>query len=307
MACDNLVGADVITAEGQLVRATSDENPDLFWALRGGGGNFGAVTALDFRLHPVGTVLAGALLFPGSRAADILACYAEWAPEEPDELCSLIEFATAPDDDYIEPAHRGQPIVALAFCYCGPVADGEAAIARWRTAAPIVADLVEPMPYTTMQAFFDEAYPKGLWSHMKSHYLDDLTPDAIAALVDAATDRPAGRSIIDLHHLGGAASRVADGDTAFDHRHANYAVLLGAVSDDPSGIGECTDWAQHQWSALVPHASGGAYENFVTDNDDTAVRSAWTSRTADRLAAVKHRYDPDNRFRFNHNIRPDRS
>jgi FAD/FMN-containing dehydrogenase len=306
LACDNLVGADIVTADGQLLHATAEDNAELFWALRGGGGNFGVVTSLEYRVHPVATVFAGALLYPASRAADILACYAEWAPEEPDELCTLIEFANAPDDDFIASAHRGQPVVALALCYCGPVADGEAAIARWRNAAPLIADLVEAMPYTTMQAFFDESYPKGLWSHMKSHYLDELTPESITALVAAGTDRPSGRSIIDLHHLEGAASRVAAEETAFDHRQARYAVLLGAVSDNQSGISECTDWAQRHWSALEPHATGGAYGNFVTDGDDTAVRSAWTGHTLDRLAAVKQRFDPANRFRFNHNVRPNR-
>ncbi len=305
MACDNVAAADVVTASGELIHATADEHPDLFWALRGGGGNFGVVTALEYRLHPVATVLGGALLFAADRTADVFARYAELAATEPDELCTLLEIATAPDADGVEPAYRGRPIIALALCYCGPIADGEAAIAPWRRLAPVVADFVEPMSYTAMQTFFDGDYPKGLWSYMKAHYLHDLTPAGIDALVDASADRPLGRSIIDVHHLGGAAARVPPGDTAFDQRDAGYAVLFGAISDGKAGFDEEVAWGRRHWTALAPHATGGAYENFNADRDTAAVRSAWTDATRARLQAVKRQYDPHNRFRFNHNIEPE--
>jgi FAD binding domain/Berberine and berberine like len=302
MACDNLVGADVVTAAGELVHASADDHPELYWALRGGGGNFGVVTALEYQLHPISTILGGALLFSGDHAADVLAAYADMAGDEPDELCSLLEVATAPDIDDVDPTHRGQPIIALAFCHCGPIADGRDVAARWRQVAPVVADFVDEMPYTTLQTFFDADYPKGTWAYMRAHYLQDLTAAGIATLVEAARDRSIGRSIIDIHHLGGAAARVPLGETAFDQRDAGYAVLFGAVSGDEPGFADETAWGQRQWDALAPHATGAAYENFVADSDASAVRSAWTETTRTRLAIVKHHYDPENRFRFNHNI-----
>jgi FAD/FMN-containing dehydrogenase len=302
MACDNLVGADVVTAAGELVHANADDHTDLYWALRGGGGNFGVVTALEYQLHPIATIFGGALLFPGDRAADVLAAYADIAGDEPDELCSLLEVATAPDIDDVVPTHRGQPIIAWAFCHCGPIADAREVAARWRQVAPVVADFVDEMPYTTLQTFFDADYPKGTWAYMRAHYLQDLTAAGIATLVEAASDRLIGRSIIDIHHLGGAAARVPPGETAFDHRDAGYAVAFGAVSDDESGFADEAAWGQRHWNALAPHATGAAYENFVADRDASAVRSAWTDTTRTRLATVKHHYDPDNRFRFNHNI-----
>jgi hypothetical protein len=252
----------------------------------------------------VSTVVGGALLFPGDRARDVLAAYADTAAEEPDELCSLVEVATAPDVPEVDGAHRGRPIIAFAYCHCGPVAAGHAVAQRWRDVAPVVADFVEEMPYPAMQAFFDEDYPKGSWAYMRAHYLDALTAGAIDALVAAAEDRTVGRSIIDVHHLGGAAGRVAAGATAFDHRDAGYAVLFGALSDGAAGFDGEVAWGRRHWDALTPHATGGAYENFVSDGDAAAVGAAWTSETQRRLAAVKRRYDPENRFRVNHNISP---
>jgi FAD/FMN-containing dehydrogenase len=304
LACDNLVSADVVTADGQLLHASEDDNPELFWALRGGGGNFGVVTSFEYRLHPVATVLGGLLLYPADYATDILARYAAAAGAEPDELCTLVEFATAPDADYVAAEHRGRPVVALGLCYCGPVADGEAAIAQWRHAAPVVADLVEAMPYPALQALFDEDYPAGLWSYMKAHYLDDLSRDVITSIAAAAAARPTPQCFIDVHHLEGAPARVDPDTTAFDHRQARYAVLLGGISDDNTRIDVCRSWAQEHWSALAPHATGNAYMNFIADTDTASVRAAWGAAKYDRLVTVKDRYDPTNRFCFNHNISP---
>ena len=303
LACDNLVAADVVTADGQMLHVSGDEHPDLFWALRGGGGNFGIVTAFEYQLHPVSTVLAGALVCPGERAAEVMKHYAEWAADEPDELCTLVEFATAPDADFIPQAHRGKPAVFVVLCHCGPLADAEAAVGRLRDALPVIADLVEPMPYPAMQSFFDEDYPAGLWSYTKSHYLDNLDSAAVDALAAAAAALP-GRSFIDLHHLEGAPSRTDPQTAAFDHRKARYAVVFGGVCEDEAGFADCRAWAQEHWSALASHATGSAYSNFMADADDDAVRAAWGPEKYKRLVAVKRRYDPANRFRFNHNIPP---
>jgi FAD/FMN-containing dehydrogenase len=303
LACDNLIAADVIAADGQLLHVSGEEHPELFWALRGGGGNFGVVTAFEYQLHPVSTVLAGALICPGEKAAEVMKHYAEWTADEPDELCTLVEFATAPDADFIDQAHRGKPAVFVVLCHCGPLADAEAAIGRLRKALPLIADLVEPMPYPAIQSFFDEDYPAGLWSYTKSHYLDYLDGASIAALAAAAAALPA-RSFIDLHHLEGAPSRIDSEATAFDHRQARYAVVFGGVCEDKTGFAECRAWAQEHWSALASHATGSAYSNFMADADENAVRAAWGPQKYERLVAVKGKYDPANRFRFNHNIRP---
>ena len=302
-ACDNLASVDLVTADGQVLHASADEHAELFWALRGGGGNFGVVTSFEYRLHPVSTVLAGAFIYPAELAADLMHRYAQWCADEPDELCTLVEFATAPEADFIDPAYRGRPVAVLALCHCGPLADAEASIATWRTAMPLVADLVEPMPYPAVQSLFDDDYPAGLWSYVKSHYLDDLDGEAVAALAAAAA-LPTPRSFIDLHHLEGAPARADPDATAFDHRQARYAVVIGGMSDDQTGFAASRAWAQRHWSALASHATGSAYSNFMADAGNEAVRAAWGPGKYDRLVAVKDKYDPANRFRFNHNIRP---
>jgi Berberine and berberine like len=195
------------------------------------------------------------------------------------------------------------PAVFVVLCHCGPLADAEAAIGRLRKALPLIADLVEPMPCPAIQSFFDEDYPAGLWSYTKSHYLDDLDGASTAALAAAAAALPA-RSFIDLHHLEGAPSRIDSEATAFDHRQARYAVVFGGVCEDKTGFAECRAWAQEHWSALASHATGSAYSNFMADADEKAVRAAWGPQKYERLVAVKGKYDPANRFRFNHNIRP---
>jgi FAD/FMN-containing dehydrogenase len=302
MACDNLVGADVVTASGEYLHASAEEHPDLFWALRGGGGNFGVVTALEYQLHPVSSVVGGALLFPLDHLDDVLAAYADATRQEPDELCSLLEIATAPDTEDIDRDHRARSIVAFGFCHCGDPAAGRAVVKQWQQVAPVVGNFVDEMPYPILQTFYDADYPKGLWVYMRSHYLSELTHQSMEALVGAAGERSLGRSIIDLHHMGGAAARVPAGETAFDHRDAEYAVLIAAATDGEPGFDTEVAWGRRQWEALAPHSTGGAYENFMSDQDTNAVRSAWNSSTHARLATVKNRYDPDNRLHFNHNI-----
>jgi FAD/FMN-containing dehydrogenase len=304
LACDNLVGADVVTGDGQVVHASETEHADLFWALRGGGGNFGVVTSLEYRLHPVATVYGGMLLYPAEYASEVLAYYDKTAHAEPDELCSLLEFATAPDMDGIDPASRGESVIALALCHCGPIAEGEAALQPWRDLAPLAADFVEAMPYTSLQQMYDEDFPRGLWSYMKSHYVDELTTEVVDLLVDAGKARPPGRSFIDVHHMEGAPVRVAPDATAFDQRHARYTVMFGGVAEDAEGMTICRDWARTQWAALAPYASGHTYVNFMTDADATAVNAAYSAEKYERLVAVKDRYDPTNRFHINHNIVP---
>jgi FAD/FMN-containing dehydrogenase len=302
LSCDNLIGADIVTADAQLLHASEDEHSDLFWALRGGGGNFGIVTSLEYRLHPVDTVLGGALFYPAANAADVLAFYAVSTETERDELVTLLEFTTAPDTDDIPVEYRGEPVVALILCYCGPLADGEAAIAPWRRIAPLVADFIGPMAYSELQTFFDEDYPRGMWSYVKSHYIDDLSTEVISALAAAGDARPTARSFIDVHHLEGAPARVEPDATAFDERRVRYLVMFGGVCADEPEMKRGRDWANHHWSALALYGTGHTYVNYMSDTDAAAVRAAWGTAKYERLVAVKNRHDPGNRFRFNHNI-----
>jgi FAD/FMN-containing dehydrogenase len=305
LACDNLIGADVVTADGTVVHASDADHQDLFWALRGGGGNCGVVTSLEYRLHPVATVYGGMLLYPVEYAAEVLAHYENTASSEPDEQCSLLEFATAPDMDGIVPSSRGQSVIALALCYCGPIADGEAALRPWRDLAPLAADFVEAMPYTSLQKMWDEDFPRGLWSYMKSHYVDELTSEVVDLLVQAGNARPPGKSFIDVHHMEGAPARVASDATAFDQRHARYTVMFGGVAEQAEGMDECREWARTHWAALAPHSSGHTYVNFMSDTDSAAVDAAYSAEKYARLVSVKDRYDPANHFHINHNIAPE--
>jgi FAD/FMN-containing dehydrogenase len=304
LSCDNLIGADIVTADAQLLHASADEHAELFWALRGGGGNFGIVTALEYRLHPVDPVFGGALLYPAANAADVLAFYAASAATEPDELVTLLEFATAPDTDDIPVEYRGEPVIALVLCYCGPIADGEAVVAPWRDVAPVVADFVGPMPYTELQKFFDEDYPRGMWCYVKSHYLDELSADVISELAAAGAARPTTRSFIDVHHLEGAPARVEPDATAFDERDVRYLIMFGGVCTDESEMGDVRDWAKNHWAVVAAHGTGHTYVNYMSDTDAAAVQAAWGTAKYERLTAVKDRHDPGNRFRFNHNIAP---
>ena len=305
LACDNLIGADVVTADGRVVHASADEHRELFWALRGGGGNFGVVTSFEYRLHPVDMMYGGMLLYPAEHAADVLAYYEKVAADEPDELCTLLEFATAPDMDGVAESSRGKNVIALALGYCGPIADGEIALQPWRELAPLAADFVEAMPYTALQEMFDEDFPPGLWSYMKSHYISELSPAVIDVLNAAGAARPsAGGSFIDVHHMEGEPARVAPDATAFDQRDARYTVMFGGVAEDAEGMAVCRDWVREHWAALAPYASGHTYVNFMTDSDSAAVKAAYSTKKYERLVAVKNQYDPENRFHINHNIVP---
>jgi Berberine and berberine like len=262
------------------------------------------VTALEFRLHPVDTVLGGALFYPAADAADVLAFYAASAATEPDELVTLLEFTTAPDTADIPVAYRGEPVIAVILCYCGPIANGEAVVAPWRDAAPVVADFVGPMSYTQLQKFFDEDYPRGMWCYVKSHYLDELSADVISELAAAGAARPTTRSFIDVHHLEGAPARVEPEATAFDERRVRYLVMFGGVCADEPEMKRGRDWAKKHWSALASYGTGHTYVNYMSDTDAAAVQAAWGDAKYERLVAVKNRHDPGNRFRFNHNIAP---
>lgn len=298
LACDNLVSADVVTADGARLRASADENRELFWGLRGGGGNFGIVTSFELRLHPVGMILAGLLLHPLSRARDVLRLYRDFAPGAPDELTVGILITTWFD---------GTPVIAIAFCYSGAVEVGERVVQPLRRLGSPMLDTVRPMTYGELQTMFDATNPPGAW-YYKTGYLDgehlgsDRFSDTLLDHCDFPTPSPLSRIFIE--HLGGAMGRVPATDTAFVHRSAPFDLIVIAGGYRPEEAEKNIRWARATSDAMRPFMSGAAYVNYLgPDATREAVRSAY-GPAYERLVALKDRYDPTNVFRLNQNIRP---
>jgi FAD/FMN-containing dehydrogenase len=293
LAADNLVAAEVVTADGRTLRADADHNGDLYWALRGGGGNFGVVTSFEYRLHPLGQIFGGAVFHPLDRAPEVLRFFREFIAEVPDELATMAGIVTSPD---------GHPVIALAACYAGDLAEGEKALAPLRAFGPPAADMFGPLPYTAMQAMFDPQVPQGHHNYWKSDFLDALDDRAIEVLSSFGATRPSPETQIHLHHLGGALSRVAVSETPFAHRDArliyNIVGLWPPTDDDARAIA----WVRDFWAQMQPFGRG-AYINFMGRDDAARIASAY-GPNYEHLVRVKDTYDPENRFRLNQNIRP---
>lgn len=307
LAADNLVAADLVTADGEMVRASDDENPELLWGLRGGGGNFGVVTSFEFRLHPVGPmVYGGAIFHPVERARELLAFYRDWVVNQPDELTTMLTFLAAPPAPFVPRELVGTPMVAVACCYVGAEDDGEEAVAPLRAFAPATMDKIGPIPYRTLQAKFDGSAPHGIHAYWKTAYLDELSDATIDAVVEQC--RQLGDlsvfSAFHLHHLGGAVSRVDPSATAFSHRHHPFAFNLIACwqADEPRA--PHVEWARESWEVLRRQGMGEPYLNFLGDEGPEAVRAAYGDETYRRLADLKRRYDGENLFRLNQNVSP---
>jgi FAD/FMN-containing dehydrogenase len=295
LTCDNLVSADVVTADGQLRTASANENADLFWALRGGGGNFGVVTSFEYRLHPVGPlVLAGLLIHPRPRAGEVLRFYRDFTRTAPDELAAYAALVTAPD---------GMPVVAIVVCYNGPVEAGERVIRPLRQFGPPIADMVQPMPYTAFQSILNDANPPGLQVYWKSSFLRDLTDEVIDLIVAHGPTMPSPLAAMIVEFYGGAVNRVGAADTAYPHRSALYLLNMMSLWPDPTKSDANVAWVRGLYEAAEPFATGRTYMNFLSDEGEDRVRAAY-GENYPRLAAVKRRYDPTNFFRLNPNIQP---
>ena len=295
LTCDNLIGADVVTADGQLLHASETENADLFWALRGGGGNFGVVTSFEYKLHPVSTVLGGMLVYPLARARDVLRLYREVTESAPDELTVFAGLMYSPD---------GVPIVALVICYNGPAADGETAIAPFRAFGPIAGE-VGPMPYAALQTMLDAGFPSGLQVHWRSEFVTSIPDDLIEAAVSAFEKVPSPLSALMLEQFGGAVSRVPRDATAFDQRDSNYNFVIISRWTDPSQAQANVAWARGTSEAAKPFTNGHVYVNYIGAGEaPDRVRAAFGADKYDRLVSIKRKYDPMNVFRINQNIVP---
>jgi len=294
LTIDNLVSADIVTAEGRLLTASAGENPDLFWALRGGGGNFGIVTSFEYQLHSVGpTVVGGMIAYPMSQAKAVMRFYNDFTKTAPDELTTYAGFVTPPG---------GDTVVALFCCYCGPLESGEAAIRPFRSLGTPVHDALGPLPFVAQQQIFDPGFPAGSYYYAKAGSLADLGDEAIDILIEYAATKPSALSGLVVQTVFGAASRVAPDATAFRPRAFPYAPIIVSQWLDPAQTSENVAWARDCWGALQPFA-GGVYVNDLGENDEERVPTAYGANYQ-RLAALKKKYDPDNFFRLNPNIKP---
>jgi len=304
LTIDNLLSVDVVTAEGRLVRANDTENPDLFWALRGGGGNFGIVTAFEFQLHALGPqVLAGLVVHPFDDAAGLLKDYRRIVDTAPDDLTCWVVMRQAPPLPFLPAEWHGREVLVLAMCYGGDVAAGEGATAELRSLAHPLADVVGPTPFIGWQAAFDPLLAPGARNYWKSHDLTRLSDEAIDVLTAAIGELPGPECEIFIGHVGGAAGRVAVERTAFPQRHAHFVMNVHARWREPSEDPTCIGWARKLWAAAAPHAAGTAYVNFMPGDEGDRVAAAY-GPNYHRLAEIKRRYDPANLFRMNQNILP---
>jgi len=303
LACDNVVGADVVTADGRRVRADANDNPDLFWAIRGGGGNFGVVTRFEFQLHPVSTVLIAIVMFAQRDAKAVLNAYREFVDDCPDELTTVIDFMSAPPAPFVPENVQGQPVVAVLACYSGDLSAGEAAVAPLTVFAEPLAQLIAPMPYAVVQSMFDDGAPPGMLAYWRTEYLGGLTDGSMDVLVEHAARQPSPMGQVHVHHVEGRVARIGESETAFCRRYAPFVVNLPAGWMDPGETDANVRWVRDFSDALKPHGTGEAYTNFLGGDELDRVQAAYGPNLP-RLVEIKRRWDPDNVFRGNLNIRP---
>ncbi|GJF30038.1 oxidoreductase [Kitasatospora sp. NE20-6] len=303
LTCDNLLSADVVTADGTLHVVSATEEPDLFWALRGGSGNFGVVTSFEFRLSPVKDVVAGPVLFELEHAEALLRRFREYIPEAPEDLGAFPGFQIAPPLPFIPADRHGDTFALAVLCWAGPPEDAEAAFRPLREVAPSVAEMVGPMPYPVINSAFDALLPPGLHHYWKGTYAEELTDGAIAAHLEHGPRVPTVNSTCHVYPINGACHRVAPDATAFAHRDATFATVIVGAGPDPADAPANTAWVRGYHAAIAPHSSDAGYVNFMSEDDQHRAPANYGA-SYDRLVQVKRTYDPGNLFRVNHNIVP---
>jgi FAD/FMN-containing dehydrogenase len=314
LTIDSLLSADVVTADGRLLTASADEHPDLFWALRGGGGNFGIATGFEFRLHPVGTILGGAVVYPAT--AGVIQGYAAGAAAAPDELTTAGAVMRAPPLPFIPPERHGSLVFLLTACYAGDVEDGRRTLAPLRTLATPVADAICPMPYPSLFDLTAAGAAPGLVHHVRSAYLETIDAALAETVLEHSRRMTSPLGMVQIRVLGGAVARVPQEATAFAHRQKPFMLtilnrfapgaagaVMGLDADADADVDRHLAWTERFWGDVRPYA-GGVNANFLGDEGDARVREAYPDATYERLARIKRRYDPANTFRLNQNIRP---
>jgi FAD/FMN-containing dehydrogenase len=304
LTIDNLLSVDVVTADGELRRASATENPDLFWALRGGGGNFGVVTAFEFQLHKMGPqVLSGLVVHPFDDGEAVLKGYRQALETAPDELTCWTVMRQAPPLPFLPAEWHGKEVLVLAMCYCGDLQEGERATAKLRSIGKPIVDVVGPNPFAGWQQAFDPLLTPGARNYWKTHDFTELSDPAIGVLTNAVRNLPGPECEIFIGHVGGAAGRVAADATAFPQRSSHYVMNVHARWREPSMDQTCIGWARNLFEAAKPHAAGTAYINFMPADEGDRVEAAY-GPNYQRLAEIKRRYDPSNLFRVNQNVKP---
>jgi FAD/FMN-containing dehydrogenase len=303
---DNLLSVDIVTADGEFLTASATENADLFWGVRGGGGNFGIVTSFEYRMWPLGPeVMAGLVLYPMEKAAEVIQFYREFSASAPDELTCLLMLRLAPVSPVLPKELHGQPVAGIAVCYAGPAEEGAKAVRPLKEFGSPLVDLVGPKPFTAHQTLLDAAQAPGRYYYWKSEYLPGISDEAQETLIAHTAEFPSPESALLVFQLGGAASRINDDDSAAAHRDAAFILNIAASCVDPQKTDGCVRWAREFWSDMRQFSTGGVYVNFMTEDEgEDRTQAAYGAAKYDRLVALKAKYDPTNLFRLNQNIKP---
>ena len=303
LSCDNLVSADVVTADGRFLIASEKENEDLFWALRGGGGNFGVVTTLEFKVHPVKDIYGGPMFYELKHVRDILTFFREYIADAPEEMGAFPLFQIAPPLPFIPEKRHGETFIAMVACWAGPIDQGEKALKPFHDVAPVMAEHVGPMPYPALNSAFDGLVPPGLQHYWKANFVKELTDDAIAAHLLHGPKVPVVNSTMHIYPINGACHRVKADETAFAYRDANFATVIAGMWPDPSQNVANTKWVREYYDATAPHSEEGGYINFMSEDDQSRIKANYKGNYQ-RLVDVKRKYDPNNLFHVNQNIKP---
>ena len=295
LAVDNLISADVVTADGRMLTASATENPDLFWGVRGGSGNFGVVTSLEYQLHERGPILGGGVFYPVSSAVEVLRFFREYSTTIPDELVIQCGAFSLPDKTRV---------FAVAACYCGDPAEGEKVLRPLRSFGKPLTDVITVMGHLQLQSMFDPFFPPGRYTYVKSNFIRELNDDAMRTIAGFAGKSPSDHSFAPfIEHWHGAATRVSPEETAFPHRKYSYNLMFWSNWENPADTDKNVQWTRESWRALQPFLIEGAYTNYISDEGDTFARASY-GVNYERLVALKNKYDPTNFFRMNHNIKP---
>jgi FAD/FMN-containing dehydrogenase len=303
LAIDNLIAADIVLADGRFVTADEKQHADLFWALRGGGGNFGVVASFVFKAHPISTVYAGPMLWELTQAPEVMKWYREVIMQAPDDLNGFFAFLTVPPGPPFPEHLYNKKMCGVVWCYTGPMEQAEETFKPIREKFPPALDFVGPIPQPALQSMFDALYPPGLQWYWKADFVNELSDEAIRLHIQHGSQLPTMQSTMHLYPVNGAAQRVGKHDTAWSYREATWAEVIVGVDPDPAKKDLIVDWARTYWDDVHPYSAGGAYVNFMMEEGEERVKASYRDNYQ-RLAAIKHTYDPTNFFRVNQNIKP---
>ena len=303
LAIDNLLEASIVLADGRYVKASSTENPDLFWAIRGGGGNFGVVVSFLFKLNPAGTIYGGPMLYPISEGEEVLKWYRDFIVHAPEDINGFFAFLTVPPFAPFPEDLQLKKMCGIVWCCTGPVEKSAEAFKQVRAFKTPALDWCGPMPFTALQTMFDALMPAGLQWYWKADFVNELTDEAVKLHLQHGAAMPTPLSTMHLYPINGAVTRVDSHDTAWNYRNSNWAMVIAGIDPDPANKDKITQWAKDYWNALHPLSAGGAYINFMMEEGDDRIKATYGDNY-EKLAAVKAKYDPGNLFRVNQNIKP---